>query len=461
MKIKQHYLYLAGALALLICLPFSSANAGFFDRFEWTEVNDGTGAGSSAIWEQRAGLQAVKHRGKFYVLGGRKPNAEQLTLGDSTFFNDTWVSADSGVSWRDLSDDTTDTWAPRAYFQAVTKGKYIYVLGGQDSTTIQNPACAFSEATCGPPFILQSTFFNDVWRSKDGVTWKQMTSKAKWQGRAGLSAVTHQGWIYVMGGSVNDDSAIIGPGGPSRVYFNDVYRSRNGKNWQKVTKDASWEPRAGSVVVSRGKYMYLLGGEDGFVCNTDTPRCPPYFNDVWRSKDGRKWTQVTANAGWSARPGHQCEVLFGYFICFGGFGLSEAALQPPPTGPFPGAGQPPAESPFPAEGSFPVEPPFPADNSFSFEDAVFAPSNPVDIWVSADGANWRELAGTASPPWNASGPVDIKYDFAAFPVYFVDGRFKPSIFTFGGDRETFDPRPGSEEYLKVDNDVWRFSPMRR
>ena len=37
------------------------------------------------------------------------------------------------------------------------------------------------------------------------------------------------------------------------------------------------------------------------------------------------------------------------------------------------------------------------------------------------------------------------------------GGLLPSIFTFGGDRETFnfaDPL----NYLRVDNDVWSFSP---
>ena len=400
-------------LTLLFSSLPGSTNAGFFDQFEWTEVNPG----SPVIWEPRAGLRAVKHRGKFYVLGGRQPKSMPMAFGDSNFFNDVWTSSDSGLSWQRKTDNYGAPWDPRAYFQALKKGKYIYVLGGQDSTAIPNP-----DPTCGgavppgfcPPFILKSNFFNDVWRSKDGTKWRRMTANAKWEARAGLSAVTHRGWIYVMGGSVNDDSAIIGPGGPPRIYFNDVHRSRDGKRWYKVNANAPWAPRAGAVVVSRGKYMYLLGGEDGFVCNPSTPRCPPYFNDVWRSKDGYHWTQVTPNAGWSPRPGHQCEILFGYFICFGGFGLSEDPTDP------------------------------------------FKPSNPVDIWVSPNGANWKQLGGTASPPWNADSPADIKYDFAAFSVYFVDGRFKPSIFTFGGDRETFDPFDFLG-FTKVDNDTWKFS----
>lgn len=407
--------FFAGLASLCIG---TAAQAGAFDRFEWDEVNPGFGT----IWEPRAGLQAVQHRGKFYVLGGRQPKIMPAAFGDSLFYNDTWKSGDSGETWELVSAGPGAGWPARAYFQAVTRGRYIYVLGGQDSIAIANP-----DLTCGgaplppgacPPAILASRFFNDVWRSENGEDWQKMTDAAGFSPRAGLSAVTHRGWIYVMGGSINDDSAIIGPGGAPRIYYNDVYRSRDGSNWQQVTVNAPWAPRAGAVVVSKGGYMYLLGGEDGFVCNPATPRCPPYFNDVWRSRDGRHWTRLTESAGWSARPGHQCEVLLGKIICFGGFGLSNDPLDP------------------------------------------FKPSNPTDIWVSSNGADWRELGGTAAPPWNAESPADINYDFAAFPVYFVNGRFQPSIFTFGGDRETFDPLDFSA-FEKVDNHVWQFKPVWR
>ncbi|MGI9272723.1 MAG: hypothetical protein ACR2QT_13165 [Woeseiaceae bacterium] len=401
-------------LTVMSVLLAGTANAKPRVELKWKEVNEGVGV----IWEPRAGLQAVNHRGRFYVLGGRAPKMAPLAFGDSIFFNDVWKSGNAGKDWSRISNGNGAPWAARAYFQAVTKGPYMYVIGGQDSAAFPNP-----DPTCGgmlppgvpcPEWILGSEFFNDVWRSRDGVSWEQMTNDADWSERAGLSAVTHRGWIYVMGGSVNDDTAIIGPGGPPRIYYNDVYRTRDGRHWQKMTEEAPWAPRAGAVVVSRGAYMYMLGGEDGFVCNPFTPRCPPYFNDVWKSKDGRHWTQVTEAAGWSPRPGHQCEVLFGRFYCFGGFGLSEDPTMP------------------------------------------FKPSNPVDIWASYNGADWTQLSGSASPPWNAAGPEDIKYDFAAFPVYWVNGRFRPSIFTFGGDRETFDPTDFLG-FQKVDNDVWQLA----
>ena len=243
-------------LAILVLAP-TSAHAALFDHFEWIEVNSGTGI----TWEGRAGLQAIKLRGKFYVMGGRSPKIVPATFGDSNFYNDVWQSDDSGDTWNRVTDGNGAPWAARAYFQAVRKGRHMYILGGQDSTAIPNP-----DPTCGglvppnlcPDTILASNFYNDVWRSTDGETWHQMTAEAAWSGRAGLSAVSHRGWIYVMGGSFNDDSAIIGPGGPPRIYFNDVYRSRNGQHWQRMTEAAPWEPRAGAVVVSRGHYLYLL-----------------------------------------------------------------------------------------------------------------------------------------------------------------------------------------------------------
>lgn len=412
--VKPRRAALTAFLIFMSALLAGTASANPRFDFEWKEVNEGVGV----IWEPRAGLQAVNHKGSFYVLGGRAPKMSPLAFGDSIFFNDVWKSGNSGKDWSRISSGLGAPWASRAYFQAVTKGPYMYVIGGQNSVAFPNP-----DPTCGgalppgvpcPVSILASDFFNDVWRSRDGVHWQQMTDDAAWSERAGLSAVSHNGWIYVMGGSVNDDTAIIGPGGPPRIYYNDVYRSRDGRNWKKMTGAAPWAPRAGAVVVSRGAYMYMLGGEDGFVCNPFTPRCPPYFNDVWKSKNGRHWTLVTEAAGWSPRPGHQCEVLFGSFICFGGFGLSQDPTMP------------------------------------------FKPSNPVDIWASRNGADWTQLDGSASPPWNAAGPEDIKYDFAAFPVYWVNGRFRPSIFTFGGDRETFDPTDFLG-FQKVDNDVWQFA----
>ena len=60
--------------------------------------------------------------------------------------------------------------------------------------------------------------------------------------RAGLSAEVLGDHIYVFGGSQNDDSSIIGAGGPARLYYNDVWRSADGIEWEQMTDAAPWEP---------------------------------------------------------------------------------------------------------------------------------------------------------------------------------------------------------------------------
>ncbi len=393
---------LAGALMLsvgVLAVPSigaagERAETSGLGSYDWKEVNP------EAPWAARAGLQAVKMGGKPFVLGGRAPASPFIPFA-STIFGDVWRSDDKGKNWKQVTDDAP--WPARAYFEAVTKsrkngkGKELFVLGGQN-------------------FDQPSDFFNDVWRSRDkGNTWKRMTDAAPWEGRAGLSAVVLKGKIYVMGGSQGDDAAT---GGTGRTLYNDVWKSSDGKRWVKATGEAPWAPRAGGAAVVKDGWIYLLGGEDGFLCDPTKPdRCPPYFNDVWRSKNGSKWKRVTAAAGWSKRPGHKCAVINNRILCFGGFGLEE---------------------------------------------------NPIDMWASRDGSKWNQLN---SSPWNATDSEDVKYDFDLLVTKRgknrqsgkgCAGKKAPrncAVLTFGGDRERFD-LPPQINFDRVDNDVWRFSQPR-
>ncbi|WP_430814324.1 T9SS type A sorting domain-containing protein [Carboxylicivirga sp. RSCT41] len=350
----------------------------------------------NAEWSARAGLQIIKLKNSLFVMGGRTPLQSNIP-GDSEIWGDVWKSDLKGKRWTQvLETDDTKHWPARAYFKAITKGQYMYILGGQNFNLF------------GP-----STFFNDVWRSKDGIHWELMTADAPWVGRAGLSSFVFKNEIYVLGGSKNDDDIIVN-NQPLRVYFNDVWKSKDGKNWELVTDNAPWQPRAGMRIVVKNGFMYLMGGESGFTpVIPGTP--PPYYNDVWRSEDGQNWELITEQAPWSARPGHEVLLYKNQFILFGGFNL---------------------------------DPGFP----FSFE--AF---NPMDIWMSHDGKEWVRLTGS---PWNATSPKEVKYDFHAIVIPGTKKQTPPSILTVGGDRETFDFTDNTN-YLNIDNDVWRFYPNTR
>lgn len=370
-----------------------------FETYEWTEIRP-TQFFNPLHWEPRAGLQAVELHNRLFVIAGRSPKNTNIPR-DSLIHGDVWASDDLGVNWVELLEDAESAglWRNRAYFEAVTQGSHMYILGGQNFIAIPTPpfvctAWPPQQGPC-PEFITASDFFNDVWRSPDGVNWEEMTSEAPWEARAGLSAASFKGKLWVLAGSQNDDTSI---GGLDRIFFNDVWYSNDGSEWHAATLDAPWEARAGGVALVKGGWLYLLGGEKGFIDPAD------YFNDVWRTKDGEHWELVTDSAGWSPRPGHKCAVLVDHFVCMGGFGI---------------------------------------------------PVNPTDIWVSKDGASWTQVSDS---PWNAGSPDDIRYDFDMLTVKGGMGGQKPSIFTFGGDRETFF-FPPEVNFFRVENDVWSYSPI--
>jgi hypothetical protein len=366
-----------------------AANIG---TYSWTNIRP-TVLFDPLMWEPRAGLRALEFRNDLYVMGGRGPFSFET---ETPIYGDVWKSSDLGmtwsktVQWNSENDNDQSMWKPRAYFGAVSHRGRLFVIGGQNFETEPNPIFPEGCSALPPgvpclPVIPSSTFFADVWSSKDGESWTAETLNAPWEGRAGLSVVVHGGAIFVIGGSQGDDAST---GGTGRVLFDDVWMSRDGRNWKEVVGSGpKWSPRAGAAVVSKGGYIYLLGGERGFSCGFDiTSPCQPatatlYFNDVWRSKDGANWELVTDSAGWSPRPGHQCVVILNQIVCF----------MPP-----------------------------------------------------------------AAPPWNGGSPADMKYDFYALALSGNRAGQKPSIMTFGGDRERFG-LPDDVNAFLLDNDVWIMS----
>ena len=256
----------------------------------WTEILP-NGSEPAPRWSARAGLQAVTLGDTVYVMGGRVPKDSPIP-GDSTLLNDVWSSDDQGETWINLvpTGIALGMWAPRAYFAAVTKGDYMYVLGGQDFNVIPNPACGFPPGPCPPgvpPIVSSSQFFNDVWRSPDGKQWEQMTPAAPWAGRAGLSAAVLGGDLYVFAGSVNDDAAVIG-GPPVREYFNDVWRSQDdGRTWEQMTEALAVEASAREPQPLSRATTCTCWGERSASPASEPGCTPPYFNDVWRSRNGR------------------------------------------------------------------------------------------------------------------------------------------------------------------------------
>ncbi|MFP2996230.1 hypothetical protein ABN763_09965 [Spongiivirga sp. MCCC 1A20706] len=128
------------------------------------------------------------------------------------------------------------------------------------------------------------TFYEDVWSSSDGENWDLVTDTAPFGRRGEHALVVHDGKMWLIGGR----DSFAQPAG----YKNDVWVTEDGINWTPVALSAAFSPRYNLQVVSFNNSLVLIGG----VGEETSDR-----NEVWSSTDGGEWTQLTADAGFCCR----------------------------------------------------------------------------------------------------------------------------------------------------------------
>ena len=180
----------------------------------------------------------------------------------------------------------------------------------------------------------------DVWSSADGKSWDLVEKQAPWKHSDLSMSVVFKDRMWFMGGWYNGRLK-------GHSASNQVWSSTDGVIWEQATDNAGWTPRVASALVTFQGKMWLLGGTENYYFGDQSS----LKNDVWSSEDGRTWTRVTENAGWSPRAYHQAAVLNDRIYVFGG-------------------------------GNYVPE--YQATN---------------DVWSSADGVNWRQE--TEAAPWHA------------------------------------------------------------
>jgi PGF-pre-PGF domain-containing protein len=259
---------------------------------------------------------------------------------------------------------------------------------------------------------------NDVWRSTNyGATWTKMNASPGWVARVLHSSV------------VMPDSSIVLMGGIYDFYpKNDTWRSTdNGATWTQKTTSAGWTARYGqtSVVMPDGSIVLMGGIDDRGISR----------NDVWRSADnGATWTQVTANAGWPGRWGHNSVVMpDGSIVLVGGnsdrTNLKNDVWRSTDNGAT--WTQVTASAGWSIrQGHSTVVTP---DGSIILMGGNYGPTSMNDVWRSTDkGATWTQV--TANAAWSARSSLSS--------VAMPDG----SIVLIGGNDDS-----------NALNDVWRFT----
>lgn len=241
-------------------------------------IHDGTKL-AEGPWSAREGLMAVNTPTGVYMSGGRD------NFG-STAISDVWFAPETNFSaWKKMPQPP---FKARAYHAMFYHNNCLFVMGGQTVAFLGNP------------------FYNDVWQSCDGAQTWQSLGNAPWMTRAGIAFEIFDGKMIIAGGCYGSS---IGNG---RKFLNDVWASADGSHWEQYTTSAEWSARSGARLATFSGKLFLLAGEVGF-----TPEAQD--GDVWSSDDGKAWSLVTTDPGWSARSGHGVVVANAQLVVIAGW----------------------------------------------------------------------------------------------------------------------------------------------
>ncbi len=262
---------------------------------------DSQASDSTYVWDQvtsdapfapRDGAGALVFKERMWLLGGWNPR-------DKKHFpricnNEVW-SSENGSDWTlvkpntflDASFDAKSDWEGRhTAGYVVFKGK-MWIVGGDAN---------------------QGHYQNDIWNSADGRVWTRIADTVEWGPRVLHTTVVFDGKIWVIGGQTLPQFAAA-----DHRFYDDVWNSTDGVDWQQVRVSGApqpaphWAPRGmiGGNVVFKGR-VWLLGG--GVY---DTPKFPKrkFFQDVWSSRDGLRWTRHVEKAPWTPRQYHEVAVF--------------------------------------------------------------------------------------------------------------------------------------------------------
>jgi hypothetical protein len=214
-----------------------------------------------ANWSPRDSQGEVVFKDRMWILGGWFDSKQSAP-------RDVWSSAD-GKTWSLVEPKAP--WTHGDLPMTLVFDNKIWLMGGWNNGRLPNHSAS-----------------NKVWCSEDGANWRQVTAHAGWSPRLAAGVVKFRNKMWIIGGTENYYF------GDKRSLKNDVWSSDDGKNWNQVTANAPWAPRAYLQAVVLDDKIYVLGGGN-YVPNYEA------HNDVWSSDDGVHWERVTVGAPWSAR----------------------------------------------------------------------------------------------------------------------------------------------------------------
>jgi hypothetical protein len=308
---KRSVLTLTLSAMLISACEFQSyrdyRNPAYEGVFTWTEVT------GKAPWSRRQEHASVWFNDRLWVMGGYNPGAVQ---GD-TYLEDVWSSAD-GESW-DLVTERAPWLGRRGHAGVVFddgSGEAMYLIGG----FVVDEESGYREYRND---VWKSTDGLN-WSQIKERTEPELDSLYDWYPRFNHACVVarHGGtdYIYLIGGAAQLE------GSSSRYamkYFNDVWRSSDGISWEQLpANDFGFRAEHAATVDPATQRIYLQGGRHGVLVQDEENASHPVpdFYWLWSSADGVNWTPANDTAEFDqhylSRAEHQLvfmgEQLFGF-----------------------------------------------------------------------------------------------------------------------------------------------------
>lgn len=183
--------------------------------------------------------------------------------------SDLYMSTD-GLEWRHSRTGEEISLAPREI-----PGKY-YLFSSSKVT--------FNLVEFDNYLWLIEENLDQVYRSRDGATWERVgTLKDKTMvPRSDAMVAAYGGFLWIMGGTWMET-----------VPLKDIWRSRDGRNWELVTDNAPWGTASGGDLIEAKGRLYLVKKGMHWEPHSRSPR---WITEVWSTTDGLQWVPEHGDA---------------------------------------------------------------------------------------------------------------------------------------------------------------------
>ena len=189
----------------------------------WSSTNGVTWTATGGSFSIAA-VQPVIYNNTVYFVGtdnyALSPSQQVWSTTDFVTFTNVTKNAEFGNDFADTS--------------AVVFNNKIYAVGG----------CAAASGE-----VITGTYNMSVWYSSDGAYWQEATANAGWPQRGGGKACAFNGVIYFTGGSDYEP--------PNTTYYNDMWRSYDGVTWTKISSNTGIPGSDNYTFVTDGSWMYI------------------------------------------------------------------------------------------------------------------------------------------------------------------------------------------------------------